>query len=157
MFNTSRNKSLSLSIEAMQICSRNKWRSANSLKLNSCLTDTIYWGSTAARQILSIKNYEIIIFRFDFRPILTCMYRVSFLITLDIYKAYFKDCHIREYKENICKMWIKSCDVYQKKKISGHVWVVQRLRASQDKINHSGVWPFIMIVLHIGCSPVFHP
>ena len=33
------------------------------------------------------------------------LYRVSFLTTLDIYKAYFKSHHIREYKENICKKW----------------------------------------------------
>ena len=31
--------------------------------------------------------------------------RVSFLTTLDIYMAYFKGRHMREYKENICKKW----------------------------------------------------
>ena len=31
------------------------------------------------------------------------LYRVSFLTTLDIYKAYFRGRHIREYKENICE------------------------------------------------------
>ena len=31
------------------------------------------------------------------------LYRVSFLTTLDIYKAFFKGCHIREYKENTYK------------------------------------------------------
>ena len=41
---------------------------------------------------------------YDFWPMLMYLYRVSFPTTLDIYKAYFKDCHIREYKENICKM-----------------------------------------------------
>ena len=36
---------------------------------------------------------------------LTCLCRVFFLTTLDIYKAYFKDRHIGEYKENTCKRW----------------------------------------------------
>ena len=31
---------------------------------------------------------------------LMCLYRVSFLTTLDLYKAYFIGHHIREYKEN---------------------------------------------------------
>ena len=31
------------------------------------------------------------------------LYRVSFLTTLDIYKAYFRDRQIREYKENTWK------------------------------------------------------
>ena len=43
---------------------------------------------------VSIENYEIRIFKFDFWPILTCMCRVSFLITLDIYKVYFKGRYI---------------------------------------------------------------
>ena len=38
----------------------------------------------------SVKTYEIKIFRFDFQPKLVYLYRVSFLTTLDIYKAYFK-------------------------------------------------------------------
>ena len=33
------------------------------------------------------------------------LYRVFFLTTLVIYKAYFRGHHIREYKENICKRW----------------------------------------------------
>ena len=39
------------------------------------------------------------IFRSDFRPMMTCMCRVSFLTTLDLHKAYFRGRHIREYKE----------------------------------------------------------
>ena len=35
---------------------------------------------------------------FDFQPMFLYLCRVSFLITLDIYKAYFRGCHIREYK-----------------------------------------------------------
>ena len=78
-----------------------------SLKLDKFLTDSYLSSSTTARQILSIEvsieNYEIQIFRSDFQPMLTYLYRISFLTTLDIYKAYFKGRHIREYKENICK------------------------------------------------------
>ena len=41
----------------------------------------------------STEIYKIRIFISDFRLILTCMCRVSFLTTLDIYKAYFKSRH----------------------------------------------------------------
>ena len=145
MFNTSRNLVASLSVKAMQVCPRNKWRSTNSLKLNSSrhlsisfnkwrsadslklnsswhlsiALDTSRWLSIASLiasiyrglkscfnsrldscsiDRVSIEIYEIRIFRFDFWPILTCMCRVSFLTTRDIYKEYFKGRHIREYK-----------------------------------------------------------
>ena len=52
---------------------------------------------------LSIEVMGIQIFRFDFRLMLMYLCRVSFLTTLDIYKAYFRGRHRREYKENICK------------------------------------------------------
>ena len=42
------------------------------------------------REAESVKIYEIRISRSDFLLMLTCMCRVSFLTTLDIYKAYFK-------------------------------------------------------------------
>ena len=41
----------------------------------------------------SIKIYEIRISRFDFQLMLTCMFKVYFLTTLDIYKAYFIGCY----------------------------------------------------------------
>ena len=63
---------------------------------------------------MSIEIYEIIISRSDFQPMLTCLCRVSFLTTLDIYKAYFKGHHIREYKENTCKKWPKPCSLWKK-------------------------------------------
>ena len=60
---------------------------------------------TAFRQILSIEvSIEITgiqIFGFDFWPMLMYLCRVSFFTALDIYKAYFRGYHIREYKENI--------------------------------------------------------
>ena len=39
----------------MQICPRNKWRSTDSLKLDSCSTDSYLSRSNEARQILSIE------------------------------------------------------------------------------------------------------
>ena len=68
--------------------------------LDSCSIDTIYRGLDSYLIDVSIENYEIIIFRSDSQPMLTCICRVSFLTTLDIYKTYFKICHIRDYKEN---------------------------------------------------------
>ena len=73
-----------------------------SLKLDRFLTDSYL---SRSRQLLSIKNYEIRIFRSDFQPMLMYLYRISFLTTLNLYKAYFKGHHIREYKENTCKRW----------------------------------------------------
>ena len=40
--------------------------------------------------------------------------RVSFLITLDLYKAYFRGHHKREYKENICKRWPMPYSLWKK-------------------------------------------
>ena len=97
-----------------------------SIELDSCSTNTIYRArqllnkyylsrsrqllnryylssSIATWQILSIENYEIRIFRSDIQPILMYLCKVSFLTILDIYKTYFKDRHIEEYKENTSK------------------------------------------------------
>ena len=43
---------------------------------------------------VSVKNYEIRISRFDFMHFHMYLCRVSFLTTLDIYKDYFKGCHM---------------------------------------------------------------
>ena len=44
----------------------------------------------SSTEAVSIENYEIQIFRSDFMHIYVYLYSVSFLITLDIYKDYFK-------------------------------------------------------------------
>ena len=44
-------------------------------------------------QAISVKNYEIKLFKSDYTHILMYLCRVSFLTTLDIYKDYFKGCH----------------------------------------------------------------
>ena len=89
-----------------------------SLKLNRFLTDSYLSILTAARQILSIevsiKNYENQFFKSDFRPMLMHLCRVFFLTTLDIYKAYFRGCHIREYKENTYKRWPRPYSLWKK-------------------------------------------
>ena len=72
------------------------------------LTDISIEVSTDSSTAVSIENYKIRIFRSDFQSMLTCMCKVSFLTTLDIYKTYFKGCHIREYKENTCKKWLSA-------------------------------------------------
>ena len=74
-------------------------------------------SSTLAQHLLDtlfVKLYEIQFFRSDFRPMLMCLCRVSFLTTLDIYKAYFKGHHSREYKENICKRWPMPYSIWKK-------------------------------------------
>ena len=102
----------------MQICPRNKWRSANSLKLNNCSTDSCVSRFNEARQILSIEvsieNYGNQCFRSDFRPMLMYLCRVSFFTTLDIYKVHFRGRHIWEYKENTCKKWSVPYSLWKK-------------------------------------------
>ena len=89
-----------------------------SLKLDNCLTDSYLSRFNEARQILSIevstKVTGIQIFKSDFQPILLYLCRVSFLTTLDIYKAYFRSRHIREYKQNICKRWLMPYSLWKK-------------------------------------------
>ena len=44
----------------------------------------------SSTQAVFVETYEIRTSRSDFRPMFVYLYRISFLITLDIYKAYFK-------------------------------------------------------------------
>ena len=46
--------------------------------------------NSSSTEAISIENYEIQIFRFDFTHIHVYLYRISFLTNLDIYKNYFK-------------------------------------------------------------------
>ena len=102
----------------MQISPTNKWRSSDSLKLNSCSTDSYLSRFNEARQILSIEvyieNYGNQSFRSDFWSMLMYLCRISFLTTLNIYKVYFRGCNIREYKENICKRWLMPYSLWKK-------------------------------------------
>ena len=102
----------------MQISPTNKWRSSDSLKLNSYSTDSCLSRFNEARQILSIEvyieNYRNQFLRSDFRFMLMYLCRISFLTILNIYKVYFRDGHIREYKENICKRWLMPYSLWKK-------------------------------------------
>ena len=49
----------------------------------------------SSTQTQSIENYDFIIFRSEIRLMPMYLFRVSFLTTLNIYKAYFKSCQIR--------------------------------------------------------------
>ena len=49
----------------------------------------------ASIEARSIKNYDFQIFKSKIRPKLMCLFRVYFLTTLEIYKAYFKSRHIQ--------------------------------------------------------------
>ena len=64
------------------------------LRLNSYSTDKEF-----------VEIYEKQIFSSDFHPIYEYVFGISFLTTLDIYKAYFKGHHIWEYKKNTYKRW----------------------------------------------------
>ena len=57
---------------------------------------------------LSIKIYENQIFNFDFTPICVCMFRLSFLITLNIYK----DCFKGRQKLRKCEVKLCSCKLW---------------------------------------------
>ena len=52
-------------------------------------------------EAVSVETYEIRISKSNFRPMLKYLYRVSFLTTLNIYKAYFKGCCV-------CRMCLSS-------------------------------------------------
>ena len=105
-------------------------------KLDKISTDNIYRGlmkkarqnlnrsSTDISTDISIEIYKIRISKSDFRPKLTCMYRVSFLTTLDIYKTYFKGRHRREYKENKCKKWLNALFSLKETTASLHLMVL---------------------------------
>ena len=96
MFNTSRNKSSSL---VLKQCKSVQESSEEVLFIKTrqiAQQKHIYWGlmmdlDRSSTEAVSIENYEIQIFRSDFMHIYVYLYSVSFLITLDIYKDYFKD------------------------------------------------------------------
>ena len=76
-----------LNIEVMQIWLKNKWRKCCSLEFDKSLDRSCF-----------CQTYEIRTSRSGFRLMLKYLYRVSFFITLDIYKTYFKGRHA-------CRKW----------------------------------------------------
>ena len=115
-FKTSKNILFKSSVKAMQIWPRNKWRKCCSLKLNRCLDrsciyrDLMLKLDKSSTEAVSVENYEIRLFRYDYMHILEYLCRVSFLITLDIYKDHFKSRHKgdgRCWKQNTHILWLK--------------------------------------------------
>ena len=64
------------------------------------------WLDSSSTNRVSIKVYEKHNFIFVLTLICDYVFELSFLTTLDIYKAYFRSRHIREYKDNECKRWL---------------------------------------------------
>ena len=69
------------------------------------------WSST---QVVFVETYEIRTSRSDIQPILKYLYRVSFLKTLDKYKAYFnghRGCKIADAKSDLVhnSLWRSYC------------------------------------------------
>ena len=50
-----------------------------------------------AWQMPAIENYDFRISRSEIQPKFMCLFRLSFLTTLDMYKAYFKSHHTRRF------------------------------------------------------------
>ena len=69
-------------------------KKSSSLKLDRFLTDSSIDISIKVfidrSTVVSIENYEIIIFRSNFMPMPTCMCRVSFLTIVDIVRLILK-------------------------------------------------------------------
>ena len=100
------------SIETMQIWPKNKWRICCSLNLNRSFDrilsiENYCWSSI---EVVSVENYEIRFSISDYTYILEYLCRVSFLITLDIYKDYFKSrhkwCKVMQ-SNNTCILWLE--------------------------------------------------
>ena len=49
--------------------------------------------------VRSIENYDFRISKSKIWPSLVYLFEISFLTTLDIYKAYFKGCHTQKYRD----------------------------------------------------------
>ena len=72
------------------------------------------YSSTPPRHLLINLGYENSDFQIWFSAQVLYLCRVSFLATLDLYKAYFRGHHMREYKENICKRWLMPYSLWKK-------------------------------------------
>ena len=94
-FSTSRNKSSSL---VLKPC-KSVQETSEEVLFFKTRQKHIYQGlmmdlDSNSTEAISIENYKIQISRSDFTHIQMYLCRVSFLTTLDIYKDYFKGCHM---------------------------------------------------------------
>ena len=77
-----------------------------------------YKSNCSLTEAVSVENYKILIFRYDFTHIQVYLCRVSFLTTLDIYKDYFKvrhtKCNLMQSDAIQCKLIVHAnCDERQ--------------------------------------------
>ena len=98
-FKSSRNMLFKSRVKAMQIYSRNKWRSAVFYIMTNSSANCIYRDlkgnfssmlDSCSTNTLSIENYKIQISWYIFHAYPSFLFRFSFLTTLDIYKDCFK-------------------------------------------------------------------
>ena len=61
----------------------------------ACYQDLIWNSIDGSTHPPSIENYDFRISKSKIRPRLMYLFKVSIFTTLDVYKAYFKSCHIR--------------------------------------------------------------
>ena len=83
-------------------------KKSSSLKLDSFLTDSSIDISikvlTDRLTAVSIENYEIIIFRSNFMPMLIFICRVFFLTIVDIIRLILRPSHKRIHREHMQKV-----------------------------------------------------
>ena len=98
-FSTSRNKSSSLVLKpcnsVQETSEEVMFLKARQIHIHQ---DLMLMLDSSSIEAVSIKNYEIQIFRSVFMHIQVYLCRVSILTTLDIYKDYFKD------RQSLCKV-----------------------------------------------------
>ena len=132
----------------MQVCPRNKSKSAGFQNSTASLTDRIYRGlkcsfypilDSCSIDKLSIEIYKNQIFSSDFIPICVYMFRFSFLTTLNIYKDYFKS--RRRWRE--CEAKFCSCKLWPKTKFALlHLWsrLCRQAWLCACKVLHAYAW-----------------
>ena len=97
MFSISRNKCSSLVLKS---CKSDQETSEEVLFIktqqksrhNLFYPDLMLKLDRSSTEAVSVENYEIRFFKFDYMRILEYLYRVSLLTALHIYKDYFKSC-----------------------------------------------------------------
>ena len=77
--------------------------------LDSCIYRGLKLDTSRSIEVMGIQ-----ISRSDFWARLMYLCRVSFLKNLNLYKAYFRGRHMKEYKQNICKRWLMLYSLWKK-------------------------------------------
>ena len=74
--------------------------------IEACYRDLMWSSIDSSTVAQSIENYDFKIFRSEIQPNLVYLFGVSFLTTLDIYKADFKSHHTRIQRlRNLFSLW----------------------------------------------------